>query len=74
VVAGLAVRHLSLWMAASMKGMNASSRCENIAPSKDESMMMFRPMREEEYPAYLEYFIAREIAANYRLSAEDSLK
>lgn len=39
-------------------------------------MMMFRPMREEEYPAYLEYFItdyAREIAANYRLSAEDSL-
>jgi hypothetical protein len=59
-----------------MKGMNASSRCENIAPSKDESMMMFRPMREEEYPAYLEYFIAdyaREIAANYRLSAEDSL-
>ena len=35
-------------------------------------MMMFRPMREEEYPAYLEYFItdyAREIAANYRLSA-----
>lgn len=39
-------------------------------------MMMFRSMREEEYPAYLEYFItdyAREIAANYRLSAEDSL-
>ncbi len=38
--------------------------------------MMFRPMRQEEYPAYLEYFIAdyaREIAANYRLSAEDSL-
>lgn len=33
-------------------------------------------MREEEYPAYLQYFIAdyaREIAANYRLSAEDSL-
>ncbi|MGS3447876.1 GNAT family N-acetyltransferase [Klebsiella electrica] len=39
-------------------------------------MMMFRPMCEEEYPAYLQYFIAdyaREIAANYRLSAEDSL-
>lgn len=39
-------------------------------------MIMLRPMGEEEYPAYLEYFIAdyaREIAANYRLSAEDSL-
>ncbi|HED2411082.1 TPA: GNAT family N-acetyltransferase [Raoultella planticola] len=39
-------------------------------------MIMLRPMGEEEYPAYLEYFIAdyaHEIAANYRLSAEDSL-
>lgn len=39
-------------------------------------MIMLRPMREEEYPAYQDYFIAdyaREIAANYRLSAEDSL-
>ncbi|ELY4480298.1 GNAT family N-acetyltransferase [Cronobacter turicensis] len=39
-------------------------------------MLMFRPMREEEYPAYLEYFItdyAQEIAANYRLSEEEAL-
>lgn len=39
-------------------------------------MITFRPMREDEYPAYLEYFIAdyaREIASNYRLSADDSL-
>ncbi|APG18186.1 acetyltransferase [Kosakonia radicincitans] len=39
-------------------------------------MIEFRPMREDEYPGYLKYFIAdyaREIASNYRLSAEDSL-
>lgn len=33
-------------------------------------------MHEDEYPGYLEYFIpdyAREIASNYRLSADDSL-
>lgn len=39
-------------------------------------MIEFCPMREDEYPGYLEYFItdyAREIASNYRLSAEDSL-
>jgi hypothetical protein len=63
-------------MAASVKGMSAWPHGKKCRPSKDESMMMFRPMREEEYPAYLQYFIAdyaREIAANYRLSAEDSL-
>lgn len=39
-------------------------------------MIMFRPMREDEYPAYLEYFIAdyaQEIASNYQLSVDDSL-
>ena len=39
-------------------------------------MIKFRPMHEDEYPGYLEYFIpdyAREIASNYRLSADDSL-
>ncbi|XTZ39953.1 GNAT family N-acetyltransferase [Salmonella enterica] len=39
-------------------------------------MIEFRPMREEEYSGYLEYFItdyAREIASNYRLCADDSL-
>lgn len=39
-------------------------------------MVTFRPMREDEYPDYLAYFIpdyAREIAANYRLSDEESL-
>lgn len=39
-------------------------------------MLTFRPMCEEEYPAYLEYFItdyAQEIAANYRLSEEEAL-
>lgn len=38
-------------------------------------MMMFRPMREDEYPDYLTYFIAdyaQEIATNYRLSLEDA--
>ena len=39
-------------------------------------MMMLRPMSEDEYPGYLEYFIpdyAQEIASNYGLSAEDAL-
>ncbi|MEQ5055941.1 GNAT family N-acetyltransferase [Klebsiella michiganensis] len=39
-------------------------------------MVTFRPMTEEEYPAYLEYFIpdyADEIASNYGLSKSDSL-
>ena len=39
-------------------------------------MIMFRPMCEDEYSAYLEYFIpdyAREIASNYRFSGDDSL-
>ncbi|EXU76136.1 GNAT family N-acetyltransferase [Erwinia papayae] len=40
-------------------------------------MIQFRPMREDEYSDYLEYFIAdyaREISSNYRLSAGDSEK
>jgi len=39
-------------------------------------MMILRPMLTEEYPGYLEYFIAdyaREIASNYSLSSEDAL-
>lgn len=39
-------------------------------------MITLRPMHEDEYPGYLEYFIpdyAREIASNYRLSIDDSL-
>ncbi|WP_039054979.1 GNAT family N-acetyltransferase [Enterobacter sp. Bisph1] len=39
-------------------------------------MITFRPMREDEYPAYLHYFVAdyaQEMAANFRLSIEDSL-
>lgn len=39
-------------------------------------MIAFRPMTEEEYPAYLEYFIpdyADEIGSNYGLSISDSL-
>ncbi|MCS3430421.1 GNAT family N-acetyltransferase [Klebsiella sp. BIGb0407] len=39
-------------------------------------MIKFRPMREDEYPGYLAYFIpdyAREIASNYQLSVDDSL-
>ncbi|POP44044.1 GNAT family N-acetyltransferase [Superficieibacter electus] len=39
-------------------------------------MIMLRPMHEDEYPAFLEYFIAdysREIASNYRLSDNDAL-
>lgn len=38
-------------------------------------MIQLRPMREDEYPGYLAYFIpdyAREIAVNYRLSTADS--
>lgn len=38
-------------------------------------MVMFRPMREDEFPAYLAYFIpdyAQEIASNYQLSPADS--
>ncbi|WP_300002610.1 GNAT family N-acetyltransferase [uncultured Cedecea sp.] len=38
-------------------------------------MITFRPMREDEYPAYLTYFIAdyaQEITSNYRLSLDDS--
>lgn len=38
-------------------------------------MITFRPMREDEYPAYLAYFIpdyAQEIAANYQLSLDDA--
>lgn len=37
-------------------------------------MILLRPMREDEYPAYLEYFIpdyAQEIASNYPLSGQD---
>ncbi|EJL93734.1 GNAT family N-acetyltransferase [Pantoea sp. GM01] len=39
-------------------------------------MVSFRLMTQEEYPAYLEYFIsdyADEIASNYRMSRSDSL-
>jgi ribosomal protein S18 acetylase RimI-like enzyme len=39
-------------------------------------MISFRPMRDNEYPAYLDYFIAdyaTEIAANYGLSAPQAL-
>ncbi|WP_370677169.1 GNAT family N-acetyltransferase [Pleomorphomonas sp. PLEO] len=39
-------------------------------------VIAFRPMRDSEYPAYLDYFIAdyaAEIAANYRLSQEAAL-
>lgn len=39
-------------------------------------MVTFRPMTEEEYPAYLEYFIpdyAEEISSNYGISKSDSL-
>ncbi|WP_226570208.1 GNAT family N-acetyltransferase [Mangrovibacter yixingensis] len=39
-------------------------------------MIEFRPMREYEYPGYLEYFItdyAREISANYKLTPDDAL-
>lgn len=39
-------------------------------------MILLRPMSEEEYPAYLAYFIpdyATEIAANYGLSSADAL-
>ncbi|MBA0038922.1 GNAT family N-acetyltransferase [Pantoea sp. BIGb0393] len=39
-------------------------------------MVSFRLMTQEEYPAYLEYFIsdyADEIASNYRMSKSDSL-
>lgn len=39
-------------------------------------MMILRPMRDDEYSAYLEYFIedyAQEITSNYRLSLDDSL-
>jgi len=39
-------------------------------------MIMLRPMQTEEYPGYVEYFIAdyaREIASNYSLSSEDAL-
>lgn len=39
-------------------------------------MITLRPMHENEYPGYLEYFIpdyAQEIASNYALSADDSL-
>ncbi|XXD09585.1 GNAT family N-acetyltransferase [Klebsiella sp. R445] len=39
-------------------------------------MITLCPMREDQYPGYLDYFIAdyaQEIAANYRLSAEESL-
>jgi len=38
-------------------------------------MIMLRPMREDEFPAYLAYFIpdyAQEIASNYQLSVADS--
>lgn len=38
-------------------------------------MITLRPMREDEYQGYLDYFItdyAREITANYRLSADES--
>ena len=38
-------------------------------------MITLRPMREDEYPGYLDYFItdyAREITTNYRLSADES--
>ncbi|ELY5818113.1 GNAT family N-acetyltransferase [Cronobacter dublinensis] len=39
-------------------------------------MIFFRPMTEDEYPAYAEYFVndyAYEIESNYRLSPHDSL-
>jgi ribosomal protein S18 acetylase RimI-like enzyme len=39
-------------------------------------VILLRPMRDGEYPAYLDYFIpdyASEIASNYGLSADDSL-
>lgn len=39
-------------------------------------MVSFRPLTEDEYPAYLDYFIddyAGEIASNYGLSQHDSL-
>jgi ribosomal protein S18 acetylase RimI-like enzyme len=39
-------------------------------------MISFRPMRDNEYPAYLDYFItdyATEITANYGLSAPQAL-
>jgi len=39
-------------------------------------MVSFRLITQEEYPAYLEYFIsdyADEIASNYRMSKSDSL-
>ena len=39
-------------------------------------MIRLRPMHADEYPGYLDYFIAdyaREITANYRLSPEESL-
>ncbi|OAT78195.1 acetyltransferase [Mangrovibacter phragmitis] len=39
-------------------------------------MITFRPMREDEYPGYLEYFItdyAREITENYKLTPDDAL-
>ena len=38
-------------------------------------MIRLRPMSEDEFPGYLEYFIpdyAEEIAANYRLSLNDA--
>ncbi|MEN0616599.1 GNAT family N-acetyltransferase [Klebsiella indica] len=39
-------------------------------------MILFRPMRNDEYPAYLDYFLpdyAAEIAANYGLSSSAAL-
>ena len=39
-------------------------------------MITFRPMREDEYGAYLDYFLAdyaQEITANFRLSSDDAL-
>lgn len=40
-------------------------------------MISFRPMNDDEFPAYMDYFIpdyAAEIAANYRLSHEQALQ
>lgn len=67
---------VALWQPRIVLTKAAYSRHNRQAAEQRMQMIQFRPMREDEYPDYLAYFIpdyAREIAANYWLSAEGSL-